>query len=409
MTNQNYNQQLNQLFEKWKVASVKNGHDTFCYDGLMFKGEKYSEWNLRSEGNENELWHNAPKRVLFLLKDMNGGEDACEQDVREWYCHTPNENLSALFFKNIGYWLYGLLNVDSNGNAPVFESLSDNAVTDFFDQTPFAYVNCKKQSGNNTIGSEELAEHITLYKDFIKREIEILDPDIIVCGGGQSMLKNFVAENIYNLEKINGWIYFDKKKNKVVIDSYHPSYWQGGGSETIYTPMMSAYKEFLQKYPDFQKSCRNQKSNIKASPAKPKEQDFNLINKYFNMGIFKKNALEIVTKELQAEFGKKLQVKNCEYSDGRKYVQFWFEPYDKWIEVWDGDKLEFWLASKENSSEGFEVGGIAFNSRVWSNELKYHWYSAEGHKEFNPKSEESISALVADAVAVLNDLITYQA
>ncbi|MDR1725683.1 MAG: hypothetical protein LBR28_04765, partial [Bacteroidales bacterium] len=199
-------------------------------------------------------------------------------------------------------------------------------------------------------------------------------------------------------EKINNWIYYIKELNKVVIDSYHPSYWQiEGGSQTIYEGMMEAYKEFLKKYPAFLEDKRKTCEAVRAG-----------LNTNNNMGIFKKNALEMVTKELQAEFGRKLQVKNCEYEDGRNYLQFWFEPYDKWIEVWDGDNLELWLASKEKSDEGFEAGGFSFSNRVWNNSGKYHWYKAEEHFAYDPKNETEVSALVADAIAVLNDLITYK-
>ena len=250
----NYNERLNKLFKEWKKKSKENGYNRFCFDGLMYKGEIYDEkWNLRRQGNENELWHDAPKRVLFLCKDPNIGADFDVEDFRERNCHKKGENIKALFYKNIAYWLYGLLNVDKNGIAPKFETLTDEIITDFFDKTPFAYVNCKKEAGIGKVSNTELQDHIDLYKDFIKQEIEILNPDIIVCGGGSSIIKNFVKEKIYtDIEKTNNWIYYSKKNNKVVIDSYHPSYWQiGGGSKTIYERMMSKYKEFADKYPHF--------------------------------------------------------------------------------------------------------------------------------------------------------------
>ena len=256
----NYTKQLDELFEKWEEKSKENEHNHFCQDGLMHKGSIYDEEsNLRRPGNENELWDNAKKRVLFLCKDLNNDKDAA--DIREWNCHKTGENIKALFYKNMAYWLYGLLNVNENGFAPEFETLTDEIITDFFDKTSFAYVNCKKEAGVEKISDTDLQCHIDLYKDFIKQEIEILNPDIIVCGGGSSIIKNFVGEEIYtDIEKIDGsnnWIYYSKKNNKVVIDSYHPSYWQiEGGSKTIYENMMSKYKEFIDKYPNFKKSCR---------------------------------------------------------------------------------------------------------------------------------------------------------
>jgi hypothetical protein len=70
--------------------------------------------------------------------------------------------------------------------------------------------------------------------------------------------------------------------------------------------------------------------------------------------------------------------------------------------------LELWLASGKKSDEGFEVGGISFANREWNKIGRYYWYGASRF-QYNPKNEAEVSALVADAVAVLNDLITYKA
>lgn len=244
----NYNKELDELFVRWKTMSKQNGFDGFVYDGLMFKGaiSAYDWGSCRESGNENELWHNAQKRVLFLLKDMNQN---CGEDVREWIGRKfQSKIITNRFFKNLSYWLYGLLNIDDVDIANYI--FSDETSTKFFDDTPFAYVNAKKESGGSSVSNDVLQEHIQMNTKYLKEEFDILQPDIVVCCGGSGILKNFVAENIYpNLEKVNNWIYYDKASGKVVIDSYHPSYF-GITREQIYLEMMNAYKEFLTKYPD---------------------------------------------------------------------------------------------------------------------------------------------------------------
>lgn len=252
----NYNGKLDALFKKWKTESQRNGHEGFCADGLMYRGEKWEKeiYVGKRKGDENNLWLNEPKRILFLLKDTNGNPNC---DNREFY---PGANHKInLHYKNLAYWLFGLSSIDEKTDAPDFDSLYFwDDVYIVFDTKPFAIVNCKKESGGSRISNYELSKHIGIYSDFIKKEIEILDPDIIVCGGGSSRIKNFFIEKIYtDVDPINNWIYYDKKNNKVIIDSYHPSYFQiEGGSNTIYTKMMESYKAFLEKYPNFRKSCR---------------------------------------------------------------------------------------------------------------------------------------------------------
>lgn len=257
-----YHEKTDNLFTNWRAQSKKDGFNDFCEDGLMYKGEikttrdsdGVTYW-YRQSGNEELLWENEPKRVMFLNKDVNKNPN---QDIREWIFRQNETDIKALIYKNIAFWLYGLLNIDSNGNAPNFNDINDSKIfTPFIDKTPIAYINCKKESGDSTISNYTLDEHIELYKDFLRDQILLLDPDIIICGGGSGLIRRFVENNVYtNLQKVNGWMYYDKTNNKLVIDSFHPSYYFLS-SEIMYTRMMDHYYKFLNEYPDFKKSCRN--------------------------------------------------------------------------------------------------------------------------------------------------------
>jgi len=256
-----YQTKTDNLFERWKAQSIQDGFTDFCEDGLMYRGEITCSvtqdgktfW-FRKNGSEDALWDIAPKRVMFLNKDVPYNPN---QDIREWILRQNETDITALHYKNIALWLYGLLNIDDSGRSPIFEDINDTKIySPFIDKTPIAIVNCKKESGVSRISNETLSEHIERYKGFLKDQIQILDPDIIVCGGGSSMIKDFVKTNVYpRLEKINNWMYFDKFKNKLVIDSFHPSYY-GLSKKEIYDRMMTHYQLFLTAYPEFLNSCR---------------------------------------------------------------------------------------------------------------------------------------------------------
>ena len=61
--NNQYQEKTNALFKRWKDESKG-----FCSDGLMYKGEikidNKTNWR-RIPGAEDDLWFNAPKRVLL--------------------------------------------------------------------------------------------------------------------------------------------------------------------------------------------------------------------------------------------------------------------------------------------------------------------------------------------------------
>lgn len=256
-----YQDKTDTLFKSWKAQSIKDGFSDFCEDGLMYRGEitnfvaqDGNTYWFRKNGNEETLWANAPKRVMFLNKDVPYNPN---QDIREWILRQNETDITALHYKNIAIWLYGLLNIDANGRSPIFEDIDDTKIySPFIDKTPIALVNCKKESGESSISNETLSEHIERYKNFLRDQIQILDPDIIVCGGGSGMIKDFVKANVYSgLMEVNSWMYFDESKNKLVIDSFHPSYY-GLSRKEIYNRMMTHYQLFLTDYPSFIKSCR---------------------------------------------------------------------------------------------------------------------------------------------------------
>jgi hypothetical protein len=258
--NKNFQAQTDSLFVKWAKEYKDNGFNGFCEDGLMYRGKIQTTdgadgkvyW-YRDSDNENELWANAPKRVMFLNKDPNANAN---QDTREWIFRQHETDITALIYKNTALWLFGLLKVDENGIAPDFETITTIDYSSFIDNTPIAYVNCKKESGTSSIKNDTLAHHIETYKGFLKDQILILDPDIIVCGGGSSVIKNFVTSNVYlNTIQVNTWMFYCKENNKLIIDSFHPSYhWML--SKDIYNRMMEKYKDFLEAYPKFRNTCR---------------------------------------------------------------------------------------------------------------------------------------------------------
>ena len=257
----NYQEKIDDLLQRWKEQCHKDGFEKFCDDGLMFKGEIQTTLSengslcyYRNPGDEDQLWDSAPKRVMFLNKDVPNEKN---EDLRARIFRQNPTIISSFIYKNISLWLYGLLNVSKDAIPPDFDVINDSLIlTAFIDKTPIAYVNCKKESGYSTITNKELNNHIEQYDKYLTDQIRILDPDIIVCGGGSSSIKNFIARMVYpKIEEINSWMFYDKENNKLVIDSFHPSYF-GLTQKELYTRMMDKYREFLIRFPEFLNSSR---------------------------------------------------------------------------------------------------------------------------------------------------------
>jgi hypothetical protein len=227
----NYQQELDALFNKWEEVSKKDGLIGFCRDGLLNKGDFHSEkradmrtyWG-RKRGKEDELWHNAPKRILFLLKDPNKNP---EDDMRTWMGRQHRTIITGRFWKNIAMWLYGMNEIQQNGTYVPFDKANNPVVfSKAYDDLPISIVNVKKESGGSTVRNETLIQYARKYGCYLKAEMEILNPNIVVCGGGRGTVLQIAQGIIYpqlKFERINDLVYFNKDMNIILISCCHPS------------------------------------------------------------------------------------------------------------------------------------------------------------------------------------------
>jgi uracil-DNA glycosylase len=119
-------------------------------------------------------------------------------------------------------------------------------------------VNCKKTVGSEKCPNAVLRKHLETYGDLLQEQIALYDADIILCCGGSDLIKDFIKEKyLPDLEAVEGtdWMYFSRSTNKLVVNSYHPSY-MGCSPEKIYESMMWGMKKFLEQFPTFTKSDR---------------------------------------------------------------------------------------------------------------------------------------------------------
>ena len=230
---ENYNEKLNILFEKWKAKSIENGEEkAFCEDGLMYK---YGH----DKNYVDELWDKSKKRIMFLLKDPI--EDS--GDSRLWLGVPENQQLRPIIMKKLAYILYGLSTV-KDGKVADFRDVTHEQLVKSFNEIPFAYVESKKQEGITKISDKELKKYINLYKEYLKEEINILKPNIVICFGGEQY--HFAVNDMFkDAEVIDKHIRLHKQTNTLIIYSYHPS--ARKSYESFYSEIMREYGKFLDK------------------------------------------------------------------------------------------------------------------------------------------------------------------
>ena len=247
------NTKLEDLFMRWIERSEQNnepreegyGRIIFTKDGLMEKNDAYI--------NVAVAWKNAPRRVMFFVKDQPSEwcddsrlwlKDIDGEPERNRLNKESNRALKSRFLHNVANIFWGLWN-STPSNLCTSEQLrtSFEQVKECFNKHPFAYVECKKQGGGTSISDQTLLQYLNKYGDLLRKEIELLDPNIFVCTNPH--IYNFV-QHMYGdkFEKIEGHnsIRIDLEHKKIFLCSYHPSAW----NVNVYEGVMAHFRAYLQ-------------------------------------------------------------------------------------------------------------------------------------------------------------------
>lgn len=266
MSNTNISNELETLFKEWKDRLGTH----FTKDGVMYRNGKTNE-------QVEQEWFASPIRVAFLLKDQNQGNGTWDENISLWLKDVDwgdanardkwnasaeaNRNIKNRFLKNIAYILWGLAKTDSNVVRCFSEAKKrHNEVKDFFNSQPFALIECKKAPGGSNLDTKKLCYHLDTYGDLLKKELDILHPNIIVCCGGSSEIFKFITKSYYKEKEpipfggeyvledgtdlgFKTQLYYYPDDNVIVIDSFHPKCRKGDW--LIFDRVLSPYRHFM--------------------------------------------------------------------------------------------------------------------------------------------------------------------
>lgn len=271
MTTNNFVSELDNIFMEWqqKMKTIgdtyydENGELAFTKDGVIYKNGEKTEIT-------EQKWVNSSKRILFLLKDQHQirdkGKPFWPEDIRYWLKDGENDKGDALkqkkenrelgnrFFKHLANIFWGLSKADLQNDWEYDEVVKcEYEVKEFFNAQPFALVECKKQPGDGTLDDKILIHHLNEYGDLLIREIEILEPNMIICTSphiynfiNNAYQKQYPNDGLKRIdEKKHNSIRFHPKTQTLIFCSYHPSSFGKYGGKFNYDSVMDHYRTFL--------------------------------------------------------------------------------------------------------------------------------------------------------------------
>jgi hypothetical protein len=210
MVKTEYKQKQNALFKKWKRARPEYEAEGKCFpiDGIA----------------DFDKWLEAKPKILFLLKEIY-----C--DPKEWEPHHGITSGSNIFSKNIARWHVILQTLFKDPSKKL--SFTDICLPPTIEDV--ALVELKKANeGCTTSSYKDIAEYAARDKEFLKEQIDIIQPEVIFCCGtgdfyGDILYGDEPWEQIAVSAQVswskhpNKKCYCFKHRDRLVIDFYHPS------------------------------------------------------------------------------------------------------------------------------------------------------------------------------------------
>ena len=219
-------QTLDELFELWKRKPSKiQKYTDVSKDEEIEVNIDHSKVFISDGPVCPEIWNdrNKGKKIAFVLKEAYG--ENSEWSLTDWLRREgPNYNI----WYRVVEWIYGILNTTSTKIARYSPDLisfekSEGKPNEWLSQV--AIVNIKKSGGKSSSDNDEIKAYALADKEEIIRELEILDPDIIICGSTAEAL-NGISGGFEGPNRCDNWYYYSDViggRERLFIDYYHPA------------------------------------------------------------------------------------------------------------------------------------------------------------------------------------------
>lgn len=182
-------------------------------------------------------------KIMWILKEVNSEDDEGEWDMRDLFKNFKDSTTNTGIKKGWGgtylpliYTTYGIINNKKWNDIPYI--VDDYSVVEVLKKT--AIVNLKKVSGLAQANVSELKSFHEEFGNTLKKQIEIYQPNVIICGGTGEFLDDLFSElfdskYFQNQDEKSKTIFY-KYDNVIIAYAYHPSYAkrQGNGFEEEY-------------------------------------------------------------------------------------------------------------------------------------------------------------------------------
>lgn len=212
-----------------------------CHDDLLKRWEDQLSPLNRDGIISPKDWENANLKVLFVLKEINQSDKKNGINVATSISKALDNNKSNWWKKNVlrrvGRWAYGLTNYLEE--VPSFKAARSGGKKSTGN---VAYINMKKSPGGAKTNMKKFDAHVREYAPYIKRQIELIKPDVVVLGGTFWPVKDHIFPELKRvcerIHLLNGTVF---------INAYHPAQ-KTISAEDLYHQVLNSYHNYKSGY-----------------------------------------------------------------------------------------------------------------------------------------------------------------
>ncbi len=206
---------LDQLNLEWKDS---RSYSPFVCDGILIEDD----------------WERASPKIMFLMKESYKNSD--------WWkiSGSPIGSFQKgpidKIWENILRWRYLLTSYFNDETIPEFPSIDTviSALPNKESLSDIAYLNVSKELGESTTNQKQLQDRAIQDSDYLTKQIDIIDPDVVLCARTFWCYHTIYEEN-KTIEKISENLYYHK--DRLVIDFFHPGKPAGNKDRELYAKL----------------------------------------------------------------------------------------------------------------------------------------------------------------------------
>ncbi|MGF3065793.1 hypothetical protein [Facklamia sp. P12950] len=153
-------------------------------------------------------------KIVYIMKEVNGGSG---WDLKDFLF----EGGRSQTWDNIARWTEGIFNLHEEFSWKYLSEDNENRRKKYLRK--IGTINLKKTPGKHTSIYKEISTAATKNRIIIKQQIELYDPEIIICCGTSSdFIKCYSESNYVNWAMMRRGVEYVRNKNQIIVSFVHP-------------------------------------------------------------------------------------------------------------------------------------------------------------------------------------------